>query len=55
MANEQAIDTDYNKVCPDCNALLYVDGIAQVKKDENNIVHCKACNGTTVNYLLDLD
>ena len=31
------------------------EGIKEVKKDENNIIHCEACNGTTVNYLLDLD
>ena len=52
--NEKNIDIDYTKLCPDCNALLFVDGTLQATKDTNDVLHCDACHGTSVNYL-DLD
>ena len=49
MTDEKAILNDAIKAkypnCPECNAIL------DIEEDENDIKHCKACEGTLINYL----
>lgn len=49
MADEQAILNDDIKTkypnCPECNAIL------DIEEDAEHVKHCKACEGTLINYL----
>ena len=54
MEDIKAISIDIKKLCPDSSATLFTDNTEQIITDEKGIKHCKACNGTSVNYL-DLD